>query len=99
MGYARALEEFDVDLRTLEHELREGDVVLLTADHGNDPTFTETTDHTREYVPILAYGPSTRRGVDLGTRESFADVGATVEELLGLEKAPVGTSFARELGG
>ena len=80
-GYARALEAFDAELAALEAELREGDLVLLTADHGNDPTFVETTDHTREYVPILAGGPGLAR-VDLGTRESLADIGATVEEAL-----------------
>ena len=96
-GYRRALEEFDVDLRVLERELRTGDVVLLTADHGNDPTHTETTDHTREYVPLLAYGPGTSRGRTLGTRQSFADVGATVEELFGIDPRGPGTSFASEL--
>jgi phosphopentomutase len=97
-GYRRALEEFDRDLRALEPHLRPADAVLVTADHGNDPTFTATTDHTREYVPILAYGPELRRGVDLGTRASFADVGATVEELFDLAPPPEpGRSFAAEL--
>ena len=96
-GYRRALEEFDEDLRDLETRLRGGDVVLLTADHGNDPTQVETTDHTREYVPLLVYGDQVRRGVDLGTRSSFADVGATIEELFGLRPGPPGSSFAREL--
>ena len=92
-GYARALEEFDLDLIELERALRPGDLVLLSADHGNDPTHTETTDHTREYVPILATGPQIRAGVDLGTRESFADIGATVADALGLPAADVGRSF------
>jgi phosphopentomutase len=96
-GYRRALEEFDGDLPALERELRPDDVVLLSADHGNDPTFTKTTDHTREYVPVLAFGPRVARGVALGTRESFADIGATVEEALGLP-AGVGRSFWPELG-
>ncbi len=96
-GYARALEEFDTDLCELETALRPDDVVVLTADHGNDPTFTRTTDHTREYVPVLAWGERTRRGVALGTRASFADVGATVAELLGLESGGAGVSFAGEL--
>lgn len=89
-GYARALEEFDADLASLESELRPDDVVILTADHGNDPTHTATTDHTREYVPLLVFGAGTPRA--LGTRETFADIGATVEALLGLEPAGPGAS-------
>jgi phosphopentomutase len=97
-GYRRALEEFDVQLAALERRLRPGDLVLESADHGNDPTFTETTDHTREYVPILAHGPAVRAGVDLGTRESFADIGATIEESFGLEPPPgAGKSFLAEI--
>ena len=101
-GYRGALEEFDRDLGALEAELRDGDVVLYTADHGNDPTFTAGTDHTREYVPILASGPAVAGGVDLGTRASFADLGATVEELFGLagdQRGGPGRSFAAELVG
>lgn len=97
MGYRKALEDFDRDLVELERVLRAGDVVLLTADHGNDPTKHETTDHTREYVPILACGPGVRAGVDLGTRASFADVGATVEESLGLPPHASGKSFWRAI--
>jgi phosphopentomutase len=93
-GYRRALEEFDRDLASFDEALRPGDLVLLTADHGNDPTFTKTTDHTREHVPVLAYGPGVRGGVALGTRASFADVGATVEEWLGLAPGGAGESFA-----
>jgi phosphopentomutase len=97
LGYRHALEEFDADYRTLEGELRPDDLVLLTADHGNDPTFMRTTDHTREYVPVLAAGRGVRAGVELGTRASFADVGATVEEALGLAPAGPGASFFPEL--
>lgn len=96
-GYRRALEEFDLDYRTFEQHLEPGDVVLLTADHGNDPTHTAGTDHTREYVPILAHVPGAP-GQALGTRTSFADLGATVEELFGLQPAGPGRSFAAELG-
>jgi phosphopentomutase len=92
-GYRSALEDFDRDLVELEKHLRPGDAVLMTADHGNDPTKHETTDHTREYVPILAAGPGVRAGVDLGTRASFADIGATVEESLGLRPDRAGSSF------
>ena len=68
------------------------DLVLLTADHGNDPTFPGT-DHTREYVPILAYGPASAAGVDLGARGSFADVGATLAEIFGVAAPANGQSF------
>ena len=97
LGYRKALEEFDEDLGTFEPLLRDGDCVMFTADHGNDPTFAQGTDHTREYVPLIAYGPGLARGVDLGTRASFADIGATIEELFGLEPAGAGRSFAGEL--
>lgn len=92
-GYRRALEEFDGDLVRLEAALRGDDLLLLTADHGNDPTHLEDTDHTREYVPVLASGPGVRAGVELGTRTSFADLGATVEEALGLAPQAPGRSF------
>ena len=96
-GYRRALEDFDRDLVELEKLLRPGDAVFLTADHGNDPTKHETTDHTREYVPVLACGPAVKAGVDLGTRASFADLGATVEESLGLAPHATGASFWRQI--
>lgn len=96
VGYARALEEFDRDLLAFGEFLRPDDVVLITADHGNDPTFTHNTDHTREYVPLLAYGERVAPSA-LGTRASFADLGATVEELFGLKPSGPGESFATEL--
>ncbi len=96
-GYRKALEDFDRDLVELEKLLRPGDAVFLTADHGNDPTKHETTDHTREYVPVLACGPAVKAGVDLGTRASFADLGATVEESLGLAPHATGASFWRQI--
>ena len=92
-GYRRAIETFDADLVKLESALRDDDLVLLTADHGNDPTFSATTDHTREYVPIIACGKRVKPGVELGTRATFADIGATVEEALGLNPVAPGTSF------
>jgi phosphopentomutase len=96
-GYRRALEEFDRDYVVLEKALRADDLVLLSADHGNDPTKTETTDHTREYVPVIAAGSRVRPGLDLGTRSSFADLGATVEEALGLHSQGPGESFFADL--
>jgi phosphopentomutase len=97
VGYRRALEEFDTDLRELERELRPGDAVMISADHGNDPTYTQTTDHTREYVPLLVYGPGCRAGVELGTRATFADLGASVEEALGLAPVGPGRSFWKDV--
>jgi phosphopentomutase len=96
-GYRAALESFDLALGELQGLLRDDDLVLLTADHGNDPTFTATTDHTREYVPILACGARVKPGVDLGTRASFADIGATVEAAFGLAPAGPGRSFFAEV--
>ena len=84
IGYRKALETFDRQFAEFEQVLRPQDVVMLTADHGNDPTFTQTTDHTREHVPALAGGPGIPSAIPLGTRASFADLGATVEVLLGL---------------
>lgn len=95
-GYARALEQFDGSLGELLQELGDEDLVLMTADHGSDPTHPGT-DHTREYVPILARGPQVRAGVDLGTRQSFADVGATVEDAFGLDARGPGRSFLAEI--
>ena len=69
---------------------------IITADHGNDPT-TPGTDHTREYVPLLVAGPRVRAGADLGTRETFADVAATISEMFGVTRPPVGRSFLREV--
>ncbi len=95
-GYAQNLERFDARLGRLLPLLRPGDLLLLTADHGNDPT-TPSTDHSREYVPVLAAGEAVRPGTDLGTRATFADLGATVAEALGVEGTGCGTSFFREL--
>ncbi|MGE5391700.1 MAG: phosphopentomutase [Deltaproteobacteria bacterium] len=82
-GYARALEEFDQELPGIMERLRPEDCLIITADHGCDPTMPGT-DHTREYVPLLVYGDGMKAGVDLGTRLSFADIGATVAEYLGV---------------
>lgn len=98
-GYYGCLREFDEALGRLIARMRPGrDLLMLTADHGNDPTMPGT-DHTREYVPILAYGPASAAGVDLGTRASFADIGATVAEIFDVAAPPRGTSFWTALGG
>jgi phosphopentomutase len=85
-GMARALREFDDDLRPLLDELRPGDRLFISADHGNDPTFTKTTDHTREYVPLLVFEPGAA-GRALGVRGSFCDIGATVAAMFGARAA------------
>jgi phosphopentomutase len=95
-GYGRALEELDRAIPRLFERLRPGDVFALTADHGCDPT-TPSTDHSREYVPLLVHAPG-RGGGALGVRGSFADLGASVAELYGVE-AKVGRSFLGQLGG
>ena len=92
-GYAEALNEFDAWLGTFLPKLGEEDLVLITADHGCDPGYTATTDHTREYVPLLILGKAVKP-VDLGTRKSFADIAATVTELLKVDYDTPGESFA-----
>jgi phosphopentomutase len=94
-GYAKALEQFDSRLPELENAMREDDLLMITADHGNDPTF-RGTDHTREYAPLLVYGKRARQGIDLGTRSSLADIGQTIAENFGL-KLVAGESFLRKL--
>ena len=97
-GYADALEAFDRRLPEIQQRLRENDVLIITADHGNDPT-TPGTDHSRERVPILIYGDRAKRHLDLGTRNSFADVAATIAALLDVPWAGSGSSFAKVLVG
>ncbi|MDD6644372.1 MAG: phosphopentomutase [Firmicutes bacterium] len=95
-GYAAALTEFDGWLAEFMEKLGEDDIVMITADHGCDPAYTETTDHTREYVPLLIAGKQVKP-VNLGTRMSFADIAATVTELLGVDFKTPGKSFAKEI--
>ena len=94
-GYARALEHFDARLPEIEAAMSEGDLMVITADHGNDPTFPGT-DHTREYAPLIIYGKSATRGVNLGTRRSLADIGQTVAENFDL-KLTAGESFLPQI--
>lgn len=91
-GYCSALEDFDRRLPEILQALSVDDVLIITADHGCDPT-TASTDHSREYVPLLVYGPSLKRGQNLGIRQSFADVGATAAEILRVEPLRFGRSF------
>lgn len=95
-GYAAALTEFDGWLAEFMEKLGEDDIVMITADHGCDPAYTATTDHTREYVPLLVLGKAVKPG-SLGTRGSYADIAATVTELLGVDYQTPGRSFAGEI--
>lgn len=96
-GYAQALRDVDQWLPLVQQRMRPGDVLLFTADHGVDPTY-RGTDHTRECVPLLAYGETIQSGVNLGVRSTFADLGQTLAEAFKVEALPAGTSFARILG-
>src|SRR5256714_8924476 len=82
-GYAKALEHFDLRWPEIESVMRDGDLLMITADHGNDPTFPGT-DHTREYAPLIVYGKKAKAAVNLGTRQSLADIGKTIAENFGL---------------
>lgn len=95
-GYAKALSEFDAWLPELLDRLGDEDLVMITADHGCDPAYTATTDHTREYVPLLVLGRRVKP-VNLGTRGSFSDIAATVAELLEIQLDTPGKSFAAEI--
>ncbi|HOP73776.1 MAG TPA: phosphopentomutase [Bacillota bacterium] len=91
-GFAKALEDVDSWLGENVGKLREGDVMIFTGDHGGDPT-TVSTDHSREYTPLLVIGPGLPENINLGTRETFADVAATLSQWFGLGKWPVGKAF------
>ncbi len=95
-GLAKSMEEFDAFLPKILNALKDDDILMITADHGNDPT-DNSTDHCREYVPILVYGKSVPAGLNLGVRKSFADCGQTVAELLNVPKLDLGESFAKAL--
>ncbi|AIO19123.1 Phosphopentomutase [Candidatus Izimaplasma bacterium HR1] len=95
LGYRDALVEFDAQLGELLTLLKDDDLLMITADHGNDPTMPGT-DHTREYVPMLAYSPSLKGG-EIKVRETFADLGATISENFKTKQAEFGTSFLKEL--
>jgi phosphopentomutase len=96
MSYAKYIEDFDSRLPEVFAAMGDDDVLMICADHGNDPVHSGF-DHTREYVPLLVYGKKVRQGVDLGIRKSFADVGATVADLLDSKATKVGESFKEEI--
>ena len=91
-GFYQGLRDFDAWLPGLLKTMTKDDLLFITADHGNDPT-TSSTDHSREYVPLLVYGPGIKSGIDLGIRESFSDIAATLAEMFGITSTGQGTSF------
>ena len=93
-GYAKALAEFDENIPEILNSMKYNDILFITADHGCDPT-TPSTDHSREYVPLIVYGKNIKSGVNLGIRKSFADVGKTISEILNIEADIKGESFAK----
>ena len=95
-GYGKALMDFDKQLGELLHILKDDDLLIITADHGNDPGF-RGTDHTREYVPLLAYTPSIKPGKSLGICSTYADLGATILDNFNVQGSDIGTSFLNEL--
>ena len=96
-AYAAGLKAFDDYLPKLIQALKTDDILIITADHGCDPTFTKHTDHTREYVPLLVYGKNIKQDVNLGARNTFADVAQTIADAFGLEPMKNGTSFLGEI--
>ncbi len=96
LGYGQALEEFDARLPEITSAMSEDDLLIITADHGNDPTF-HGTDHTREYVPLIVYSPRFNGGAELELRDTFADIAATVAENFHVEAPAFGKSFLQEL--
>jgi phosphopentomutase len=96
-GYAEAMTDFDLQLGEFMENMREEDVLIITADNGCDPK-TPSTDHSREYVPMIIYGQGIKGGVDLKTRESFADISATILEYFNVDKKDTkGSSFLGEV--
>ncbi|MBL7825933.1 MAG: hypothetical protein JNJ57_04830 [Saprospiraceae bacterium] len=95
-GYAKSLMEFDAYLPEIISGLRNDDMLIVTADHGNDPTFTGN-DHTREYIPILNFGAGIKPGYNIGTRASFADIAATIAEALQIHFSTPGQSYYSDI--
>ena len=96
IGYATCIEEFNNKLKDLINYLTDDDLLILTADHGNDP-IQSGTDHTREYVPLIAYSKAITEPNNLGIRKTFADISATIAENFNIDKTNIGTSFLKEL--
>ena len=95
-GYGKALEDFDNRLQEIYGKMGEEDILIITADHGCDPT-TSSTDHSREHIPVLVYGKNVKAGVNIGTRETFADIGKTILDFFNVENELVGESFLKDI--
>ena len=95
-GYAKALEYFDSKLPIIIENMKDTDILIITADHGNDPS-TPSTDHSREYIPIIIYGKQIKENVNVGTRKTYADISATVLDILQMPKLDIGTSLKNEI--
>ena len=96
-GYAEALEAFDCRIPQMRQAMSPEDLLMITADHGCDPSHNVHTDHTREYVPLLVYGKAIKKDIDLGIRSTFADCGQTIADILGAGKLASGKSFKRDI--
>ena len=95
-GYGKALEDFDNRLEEIYSKMDEEDILIITADHGCDPT-TSSTDHSREHIPVLVYGKNIKQGVNIGTRETFADIGKTILDFFNVKNELVGKSFLNDI--
>ena len=96
IGYGKALEDFDNRLQEIYSKMQEEDILIITADHGCDPT-TSSTDHSREHIPVLVYGKNVKPGVNIGTRETFADIGKTILDFFNVENELLGKSFLNDI--
>lgn len=96
LGYGKGLKEFDERLPEIMHAMREDDILIITADHGCDPTY-KGTDHTREYVPLLIYGKNIKSDINLGVGKTYADIAQTIAEIFGVKKTAIGTSFLNKI--
>lgn len=96
VGYREAIEELDARIPEILEAMNDDDIIIFTADHGNDPTY-KGTDHTREYIPILAYGKNVKAGAEIGTRKTFADIAATAADILEIKAPPFGESFKSKI--
>ena len=95
-GYAKAIEDFDRRLPEIMEAMNDEDILIICADHGNDPAY-QGFNHTREFVPLLVYGKNVRSGVNLGIRDTFSDVAASVCDYLGVRDTGAGISFIKEI--
>ena len=95
-GYAKALEEFDSYIPEIIKNMKDDDMLIITADHGCDPT-TPSTDHSREYIPILIYGKQVKDNNNIGIRDTFSDISATILDIFGLKPLQYGKSFKNNI--